>query len=215
MKKPVRFITKLLLLSVISILTSPILFAQPYTHVEEKESYYAEMILTGYPERDSSFAKRLSLSNEVISNSDLILRGIIEGKKLQIIDAVIFQIIDLNVSHVFRGSSTYVDSIIQIKRLVEDKEGFAIKDGKIEKINYYHSYEPGLFKGLEYIIFCKQSQGELSFYVNHRMSFLNRYTENKNIWIGLCGHFYTSLERLQNHLSQFPDIRLMNVVEED
>lgn len=131
MKKPIPVITKLLLLSVISILTSPILFAQPYTHVEEKESYYAKMILTGYPERDSSFAKRLSLSNEVI-------------------------------------------------------------------------------KGLEYIIFCKQSEGELSFYVNHRMSFLNRHPENKNMWTGLCGLFYTSLERLQNHLSQFPDIKLMN-----
>ncbi|WP_367389524.1 hypothetical protein [Lewinella sp. LCG006] len=127
MKKPVPLITELVLLCVISISTSPILFAQPYTDVEEKESYYAKMILTGYPERDSSFAKRLWLSNEVISNSDVIIRGIIEGKKLQIIDAVIFQIIELNVSHVFRGSNSYVDSIIQIKRLVEDKEGFAIK----------------------------------------------------------------------------------------
>ncbi len=215
MKKPVPIITKLLLLCVILILTSPILFSQPYTDVEEKESYYAKMILTGYPERDSSFAKRLSLSNEVISNSDVIIRGIIDDEKLQIIDAEIFQIIDLNVSHVFRGSNSYVDSIIQIKRLVEDKEGFAIKNGEIVKVNYYHSYEPGLFKGLEYIIFCKQNEGELSFYVNHRMSFLNRYTENKNIWIGLCGHFYTSLDRLQNHLSKFPDIRLMNVAEED
>lgn len=184
-----------------------VIYAQPIGEGDKNEAVFASMILRAYEEENLPFSERLVLSNELIANSPVIVRGSILDKELRIVEDQIYEVLQLEVSHVFRGDTTYENTTTEIWREVEEKEGLQIENGKVVVKNYFHSYEPGLFKGLEYIIFCQLDDGELRFYQNNRMSFLNRNPNNKNIWTGLYGHVYKSFERLQKHFSLFREMR--------
>lgn len=191
---------------VLAFLTPVNLTGQP-VYSKENDLLYAQDFLHPLGTWRLDFATRKSMSEQLIAETPIIVRGIVvSAEYLMVKDELLYKII-FNVNHSYRGSG--LSDTITIYKNVEEIEGVVIREGKVHSLHHPHAYGLRIYKNHEYIFFCKKNeQDTYVLMTTHRTTYIHKMDPYNKSWMGLFAMGYRDINDVNNHLSQFDDIRI-------
>ena len=196
-----------LVVAIVLAFLTPITLAGQPVYSEENDLLYAQDFLHPLGTWRLGFETRKSMSEQLIAETPIIVRGIVVSAEYLIAkDEPLYKIV-FNVSHTYRGSR--LGDTITIYKTVEEIEGVVIREGKVHSLHHPHTYGLRIYKNREYIFFCKKNeQGTYVLMTPHRTTYIHKMDPYNRSWIGLFAMGYRDINDVNNHLSQFDDIRI-------
>lgn len=186
-------------------------FSQDTLSLEESIKYYSDDYLTGTQFQHLSMAERQQKSKELIEQSQLILRGIIDTKeeikyseKQENGIIKTYLLVPFHIEKIYKGSIGE-DTLVWLKLPINSYHPDYID-------NVFH-YKLMLRKGFECVILCKPAViGQINNQIEKNIDLIfeleeeNRFSiitsfPNTTIWVGLYGQVFKSSKDVNNYLS--------------
>ncbi|MEL7221245.1 MAG: hypothetical protein AAGJ93_08000 [Bacteroidota bacterium] len=187
-----------------------IVFCQPFQPEPKLDEAIIRTMLGYSLESRLSFEKRSQLSNAIIDTATVIIKGtvLLEEDFLKNGQIPLNRTILMDVQ-VLRGSYQ-LDSLRQatILRLLGDKDGVDVENETLVYKRYSHGYNWGIYKGNEYVFFCRKVAGKLIPIIDQKITYLQKGDET-DYWFGLYGIVFRSTAHLNNHFRTFENIKMI------